>query len=658
MVKPYFQIFLTLVLIVTLFVYINNLQEKRVNVQNQINLVRINQQNTNSLKASLQIRLQLPTSLASIVEIDPNFALQNFDAITKTLINDLTGIISLQLAPNGIVTYVTDIARNQAAIGYNLLTDKRSKTLSLLAIKERRFTIAGPLTLRQGGKAIIARLPIYTKLQHTKSTASFWGFATILIDVDTLLAESHILSDDEHHSVALRGKDSGGQKDAVIFGNQEVFDNPADIRVIDLPYFSWEMAIKGKGRYIERVNPNWIKWLLFIGGLLSITSIYLIMSRFNRKKVLVEQARISNDLTQLIDTANAPIFGIDGQGQVNEWNQQSEKITGFSKDEVMGRDLVADFITDDYKTSVGEVLEKALKGEETANYAFPLFTKSGDRVDVLLNSTTRRDASGQIVGVVGVGQDITELNRVLVEQEVERKDAAVQIIQASKLATLGEMSTSVAHELNQPLNVIRMASGKVRRKLSKGTVDPEYLNDKLERIEAQTARAAAIIDHMRMFGREANENPEPIDARNVVTNALDLVGEQLRLAEIEIVTELAENCPSILGHNIQLEQVILNLLTNARDAIGESEGEAKVTLRVFSDDEGVQISVEDTGGGIPEEILPRIFEPFYTTKEMGIGTGLGLSVSYGIVRDMNGTIVAKNIDGGARFTITLPSVSR
>jgi PAS domain S-box-containing protein len=374
-------------------------------------------------------------------------------------------------------------------------------------------------------------------------------------------------------------------------------------------------------------------------------------------KVLVEQARISNDLIQLIDTANAPIFGIDAQGKINEWNQQAQNITGFSRAEVMGRDLVANFITDDYKASVGEILEKALKGKETENFEFPLFTKSGDRVDVLLNSTTRRDASGQIVGVVGVGQDITELNKVRVEQETERKLAAAQIIQSSKLATLGEMATSVAHELNQPLNVIRMAAGNSRRKISKGIAEPEYLNDKLKRIEEQTARAAAIIDHMRMFGREAKERPEPVDPRNVVMNALSLMGEQLRLAGIEIATELPEDCSFILGHTIQMEQVILNLLTNSRDAMAESGKEAKITLRVFEDDKGVHITSEDTGGGIPEDVLSRIFEPFYTTKEMGKGTGLGLSVSYGIVRDMYGTIVAENVDNGARFTITLPTVS-
>ncbi|WP_415358040.1 PAS domain S-box protein [Halioglobus sp. Uisw_031] len=374
-------------------------------------------------------------------------------------------------------------------------------------------------------------------------------------------------------------------------------------------------------------------------------------------KVRAEQDNIAKELTQFVDTANAPIFGIDTEGRVNEWNQRSEQITGFTKAEVMGRDLVANFITDDYKVSVGEVLAKALHGEETANYEFPLFTQSGDRVDVLLNSSTRRDPDGQIVGVVGVGQDITELNKVRAEQEKERKESAAQIIQASKLATLGEMATSVAHELNQPLNIIRMAAENSRRKMSKENVAVEYLTDKLQRIEEQTARAAAIIDHMRMFGREATEEPALIDPRNVVTNALDLMGEQLRLAGIEVVTEFPEDSPCVLGHIIQMEQVVINLLTNARDAMSEKGTASTIMLRIFSDPKNIHITSEDTGGGIAQNALTRIFEPFYTTKEMGKGTGLGLSVGYGIIRDMGGTITAENINDGARFTITLPRVS-
>jgi PAS domain S-box-containing protein len=375
------------------------------------------------------------------------------------------------------------------------------------------------------------------------------------------------------------------------------------------------------------------------------------------KNVAREKLVLAYEMTQLIDTANAPIFGVDVLGHINEWNQKAVEITGYQKNEAMHCNFVNELVADENKTAVKRVLDNALKGDEAANYEFALTTRSGGKISVLLNSTTRRDASGKIIGVVGVGQDITELNKLRVEQERERKEASAQIIQSSKLATLGEMATSVAHELNQPLNVIRMAAGNSRRKISKGIAEPEYLNDKLKRIEEQTARAAAIIDHMRMFGREAKESPEPVDPRNVVMNALSLMGEQLRLAGIEIVTELPEDCSSIMGHTIQMEQVILNLFTNARDAMAGKDRKAKIILRVFESRKGVHITSEDTGGGIPEDVLPRIFEPFYTTKDMGKGTGLGLSVSYGIVRDMNGTIVAENVDDGARFTITLPTVS-
>ena len=142
----------------------------------------------------------------------------------------------------------------------------------------------------------------------------------------------------------------------------------------------------------------------------------------------------------------------------------------------------------------------------------------------------------------------------------------------------------------------------------------------------------------------------------MVTQALDLIGVRLRLSEIEVVTELDNECPPILGHPIQMEQVILNLLTNARDAIAQHNGESKITIRVFEDDKGVNIIAEDTGRGIAKEALSRVFEPFFTTKEVGKGTGLGLSVSYGIVSEANGTIVAENIAGGSRFIINIPIV--
>lgn len=130
-----------------------------------------------------------------------------------------------------------------------------------------------------------------------------------------------------------------------------------------------------------------------------------------RIEIEKEKNRITTELKQLIETANAPIFGIDSEGKVNEWNKTMVKITGYNKEEVMGNDLVKDYITEEYKASVKEVFVKALNGEETANYEFPLYTKDGQRIMMLLNATTRRDADRRIVGVVGIGQDITELDK-------------------------------------------------------------------------------------------------------------------------------------------------------------------------------------------------------------------------------------------------------
>ncbi|MFT5851876.1 MAG: PAS domain S-box-containing protein [Colwellia sp.] len=360
-----------------------------------------------------------------------------------------------------------------------------------------------------------------------------------------------------------------------------------------------------------------------------------------------EMERVAEDLTLLIDTANAPIFGIDAQGNVNEWNKKTAEITGFNAEEALGKNLVEEFIRADYSESVNDVLQKALKGENTSNYELLLYTKNNNLVTVLLNATTRRSTKGNVVGVIGVGQDITD-----------RKFAEAQVIQASKLATLGEMATSVAHELNQPLHVIRLSSGNVIRKLQKKpeTLEPAYLTQKLERIMQQTERASAIIDHMRMFGRKASEDAYSVDLCLTLNSALSLVSEQLRLAEIDVVINTPNVCSAVLGHQVQLEQVFLNLLTNAQDAIKSlpSFNNKVIKINVVDTTKNIEITVENIGPQIPEAIIERIFEPFYTTKEIGKGTGLGLSVSYGIVRDMKGEISVKNTDYGVSFLITLP----
>ncbi len=246
------------------------------------------------------------------------------------------------------------------------------------------------------------------------------------------------------------------------------------------------------------------------------------------------------------------------------------------------------------------------------------------------------------------------------------QESRKQIQQMSKLASLGEMATSIAHELNQPLNIISMSAEAAIESLEEDQSSIGSVTDKLSRIVSQTDRAATIINHMRVFGRTATDEQETIDIRQAAEDAMGMVREQFRIDEIDLTFSKPEICPKVLGQRVILGQVMLNLLMNARDAINarsassgarKERGRIDLTIGHVPRSDTVTISVSDNGVGIASKVLERIFEPFFTTKEVGHGTGLGLSVSFRIIAEMNGTITVDQIKGGARFTISLPVVN-
>ncbi len=249
------------------------------------------------------------------------------------------------------------------------------------------------------------------------------------------------------------------------------------------------------------------------------------------------------------------------------------------------------------------------------------------------------------VGHVITAKDVTDL-----------RNSEKQLVQASKLATLGEMATGIAHELNQPLGVIRMASSNSIKRIEKGHLDPDYLSKKLVRIEEQTERASQIINHMRVFGRKADGKMEPFDLRDSLSEVASLARAQLQTLDIALKTTLPEETSFVMGEKVLFEQVLLNIISNARDAItSQDRTDGSVTVAAATNEGGSHvIEVSDNGGGIPEAVLDKLFEPFFTTKEPGKGTGLGLSISFGTIRDMSGTISATNTDEGACFRIVLP----
>jgi PAS domain S-box-containing protein len=236
-----------------------------------------------------------------------------------------------------------------------------------------------------------------------------------------------------------------------------------------------------------------------------------------------------------------------------------------------------------------------------------------------------------------------------------------QLIQFSKLKNLGEMSAGIAHELNQPLNAIKMGSEFLEMMTeNEKKLSYEDLHAVVGEISRQVDRASDIIMRLRDFGRKSDFTREKVAINGPVNSVLKILGRQLALQNITVELDLSPEPPSILAHPNRLEQVIFNLVTNARDALHQKaetnpEMERCITIRTRREDDWAVVTVTDNGIGIPESARKRIFEAFFTTKEMGEGMGLGLSISFGIVEDYGGKIEVQSAEGqGTTFTLKFP----
>lgn len=266
-----------------------------------------------------------------------------------------------------------------------------------------------------------------------------------------------------------------------------------------------------------------------------------------------------------------------------------------------------------------------------------------------------------------VNLDGEQIRLLIIRDVTERNRVNEHLAQSSKLATLGEMAAGITHELSQPLNIIRFAAEGTVLKMKRGAIDMEESRAQFDLISVQCTRMADIIDHMRVFSRKDTGSMEVFDPAVVIRQAVDMVEAQYYAEDVHFEVRYPPYYEKLKGRPIQLEQVLLNLITNARDAINTRQknlgGEMKelkkidVTMTYNQADDLVKIFVSDNGGGIPKDALEKLFDPFFTTKEVGKGTGLGLSVSYGIISAMGGTIQVRNIHNGARFEIVLPALA-
>ncbi|MFU8768552.1 MAG: ATP-binding protein, partial [Desulfotignum sp.] len=364
----------------------------------------------------------------------------------------------------------------------------------------------------------------------------------------------------------------------------------------------------------------------------------------SRRKRLEEEVRISEKKYQAIfKNIPNPVFILDRQDfSILDINDAAQTVYGYEKADLKDRGFDLLFASSQEFEQIKNQIhvpfhERCVHVKKDEDYLY---------VNIWIRPAEFVNRNVLIVTTV----DIT------VSVETEQ-----QLIQAGKMATLGEMATGVAHELNQPLSVIKTASGFIARKISSNEqIDRSVLKTLSEEIESHVDRAARITSHMRLFGRKTIFKKEAVNINEVLRRAFDIFSQQLKLREIEVQWDLADYLPVLQADPVRLEQVFINLLLNARDAIvarakaaGENqEIERRITLSTRHTGGRIQVKIRDTGTGIASAHFSKIFGPFFTTKDVGEGTGLGLSISYGIIKESGGNIsVHNNREGGATFVI-------
>jgi len=363
-------------------------------------------------------------------------------------------------------------------------------------------------------------------------------------------------------------------------------------------------------------------------------------------KLLEEELKKSEKKYYAIfDNIPNPIFVLNmGTLEILDCNASVKGVYGYDKEEIIRKSFLQLF-----REEEKEHYASLIKTSAVINRAKHI-NKAGDTLIVNLRVSPSEYPGGKVFLVTT--SDITK-----------RLETEQQLIQAGKMATLGEMATGVAHELNQPLSVIKTASRFFMKKINKKEkIEDEILFTMSNEIDSYVDRATKIINHMREFGRKSEITLEKVQVNEPLKRAFEILGQQLKVRGIEIVWDLEQNLPLIMADPDHLEQVFINLLINARDAIDEKwqsqehpKSQRKITLKTGSDGKELIVEISDTGPGIPDAILDRIYEPFFTTKKVGQGTGLGLSISYGIIQDCEGSIKAvSNKDEGASFIMTFP----
>ena len=412
---------------------------------------------------------------------------------------------------------------------------------------------------------------------------------------------------------------------------------------LDLNYFvpcrirEHTVAVLGLGKTVDGdfLSSDDVELVVTIAGYVAVALDNAQLYNSLEQKAL-EIARLKDFSENIVESLHIGVLAVDLEGIVESWNTRMEQLFGVVRQQAVGRQL---------RSLLPEELasEIAARGEQeqiTGIYKQRLHHQ-GKTFTLNVSITPLVSKSGEHIGRLLLFDDVTLRERM-----------EEQMTQTEKLTSLGLLAAGVAHEVNTPLAVISNYIQMLAKQMPEG--DPRQ--GIIDKIVKQTFRASEIVNNLLNFSRTGAPEASDIDVNRVVEETLSLVSHPLKTSQIQVVKHLGEPLPPVRGSANKLQQVFLNLFLNARDAM---PGGGMLEVRTAAHNGSVEIEVVDTGSGIPREHIHRIFDPFFTTKANGRGTGLGLSVTYGIIKEHSGKIDVRSTPGkGTSFHVEFPAVRK
>jgi two-component system, NtrC family, sensor kinase len=351
-----------------------------------------------------------------------------------------------------------------------------------------------------------------------------------------------------------------------------------------------------------------------------------------------EMARLKEFNENIIESINVGVLVINLRGRITNWNSALEEIYGLKREEAIGRRITQVFQPEMLR-ALRALMERVewQKGEPVNVYKFRATSVDGRDLMLNVSLAALQSKTEEVEGTLVAIEDVTE--RMKLEEQVQQSD---------KLSSIGLLAAGVAHEVNTPLTGISSYSQMLMQQVPE--TDPRH--QLLEKIYRQTSRASSIVNNLLNFSRVSDSRFAMIDLNRVLDDTIQLLESQLRNTQIDVARNYGAELPLVPGNAPKLQQVFMNLILNARDAMPEG---GRLEISTESNEDSVTIKFRDSGMGIDPEHLSKIYDPFFTTKGIGKGTGLGLAVSYGIIKDHSGHIdVESKLGEGALFMITLP----